>query len=220
MTENNEDKSVLYLDHEYLLYYNGPKSKYGESVAIDVFGPPDDPLGSYHRIAEWYKENNIGKGYPQTRERTLKNSNEVVEPCYFKVSPWTKITDMNDTELTKDELRPGVKIGLVAKAYPYDNMYGQGTTYSLEQIIIYEPKYSNTNYLQQFKRKSAELEKQREEMEKKCDEREKTHQQNEDDGTTVETEQPTTSNQEITSEANDKPKKNAGEEIDYSEVPF
>ena len=215
MTVDNEDKSVLFLDHEDLLYYNGPKSKYGESVAIDVFGPPDDPLGSYNRIAEWYKENNIGKGYPQTRERELKNSNVVVEPCYFKISPWTKITDMDDNELTKDELRPGVEIGLILKAYPYNNIYGQGTTYSLEQILIYEPKYSNINYLQRFKEKSAALQKQREDMADKQTEAP----QSMDNEDTVKDGQPPVNSQETPPKADDSTDNGSSEDTDCS-VPF
>ena len=214
MEQDFEDKSLLILDNERVLYYNDSKSRYGASVAIDIFGP-DDPLGSGERIRKWYAENNIGDGYPKTKPREMRNTNMTVEPCYFRISSWTKIIDLDGHKLTEDELRPGVKIGLVAKACPYNNIYGQGTTYSLEQIIVYEPKFANVDYLKQFKQKSAKIEKLRAERE----EAEKEHSQDESDSASLE-EKEATGGEQGESTGQTAEEKGGKEDIDLSSLPF
>lgn len=137
-----ETKDTLVLDNEHVLAYYDKASQYGEALAIGVTEESDDPNGSWHKIRKWLADNGDTITMGKIKEKSTQSlNNKDVKPFYFKITSQTKILDLDNKRLAKEELASGINIGLVARAVPYKNDFGSGIMRILETIIVFEPQH-------------------------------------------------------------------------------
>lgn len=149
-----KDETILIIDDAPCNYYNDGKNGNGESIAIDVLGA--DELK--HDIEEWYEKNGVGSGSPVYYFKDYKTI--TIESCFFKMTPYTKIVDINGRSLSTNYLDRNSRVSLVVRAVPYDNEFGKGVTHSVELVMILNPKENKTNeYLKMVKNKRIKTKK-------------------------------------------------------------
>lgn len=136
--ENNND--ILELDDAYVLSYFDKNSKYGEALSIDIFDDPNNPESDENKIDTWLKHNGDERGTNGTKVLTDKYTDNKYIPFYFKITAQTKIIDLDGKKVSKDELVKGARVGLVARAVPYEYEGRSGISRPLEMIVVYEPK--------------------------------------------------------------------------------
>ena len=163
-----KDKTIVELENAYVLYYNDRNSEYGEALAIDILDHPSDPNGHDNILNEWLIANGDERGTASIEVKTPKYTDKAYKPFYFKINNQTKIIDLDGKRVSKDELDRDVRVGLVARAVPYDNDYGTGIKRVLETIVVYEPKHKTQTNLARIKKMREE----REKLEKESDSRE------------------------------------------------
>ena len=157
---NNND--ILELDNAYVLNYFDRGSKYGEALSIDIFDNPYDPESTSCKIDAWLNQNGDERGVNDTKTLTDKYTGVYYMPFYFKITPQTKIVDLNGKKVLKDELVKGTRIGLVARAVPYEYEGHSGISRPLEMVVVYEPKNrTQTNLEHITKMREARLAKEK-----------------------------------------------------------
>lgn len=157
---NNND--ILELDNAYVLNYFDRSSKYGEALSIDIFDDPNNPESDECKIDTWLKHNGDERGTSDTKVLTDKYDGTYYMPFYFKITPQTKIVDLNGKKVLKDELVRGTRVGLVARAVPYEYEGHSGISRPLEMIVVYEPKNrTQTNLEHIAKMREARLTKEK-----------------------------------------------------------
>ena len=65
-------------------------------------------------------------------------------PGAFKITSKTTITDLADNRLTKNALRPGTRIGIIAKERSGYSTNREGKTFYVKHITVYEADYVDT----------------------------------------------------------------------------
>ncbi len=152
------DKTILELDDEYVLYYNEKNSNHGESLVIDILDDQSKPESSEDIISKWLTDNGGAFSESEKKVYTEKYSNMDYTPFYFKITSQTKIIDLDGKSVSKDELVKHTNIGLVARAVPYEYNGRSGVTRLLETVVVYEPKHrTQTNLEHITKKREARL---------------------------------------------------------------
>lgn len=152
------DKTILELDDEYVLYYNEKSNNHGESLSINIFDDPNEPESTSNKINEWLEKNGGTFSESEKKVYTEKYSNMDYTPFYFKITSQTKIIDLDGKRVSKDELVKHTNIGLVARAVPYEYDGRSGVTRLLETVVVYEPKHrTRTNLEHITKMREARL---------------------------------------------------------------
>ncbi len=149
---------ILELDDAYVLSYFDKNSKYGEALSIDIFDDPNNPESAENKIDTWLKHNGDERGTSSTKVLTDKYTGEEHMPFYFKITSQTKIIDLDGKKVSKDELVKGTRVGLVARAVPYEYEGRSGISRPLEMVVVYEPKNrTQTNLEHIVKMREARL---------------------------------------------------------------
>lgn len=152
--ENNND--ILELDNAYVLSYFDKNSKYGEALSIDIFDDPNNPESDENKIDTWLKHNGDERGTNGTKVLTDKYTDNKYIPFYFKITAQTKIIDLDGKKVSKDELVKGARVGLVARAVPYEYEGRSGISRPLEMIVVYEPKNRTQTNLEHIAKMRAD----------------------------------------------------------------
>lgn len=152
--ENNND--ILELDDAYVLSYYDRNSKYGEALSIDILDDPNDPESDGNKIDTWLKHNGDERGTSGTRVVPDKYTGNDYMPFYFKITAQTKIIDLDGKKVSKDELVKGARVGLVARAVPYEYEGRSGISRPLEMIVVYEPKNRTQTNLEHIAKMRAD----------------------------------------------------------------
>lgn len=152
--ENNND--ILELDDAYVLSYFDKNSKYGEALSIDILDDPNDPESDENKIDTWLKHNGDERGTNGTKVLTDKYTGNDYMPFYFKITTQTKIIDLDGKKVSKDELVKGARVGLVARAVPYEYEGRSGISRPLEMIVVYEPKNRTQTNLEHIAKMRAD----------------------------------------------------------------
>ena len=152
--ENNND--ILELDDAYVLSYFDKNSKYGEALSIDILDDPNDPESDGNKIDTWLKHNGDERGTSGTKVLTDKYTSNDYMPFYFKITAQTKIIDLDGKKVSKDELVKGARVGLVARAVPYEYEGRSGISRPLEMIVVYEPKNRTQTNLEHIAKMRAD----------------------------------------------------------------
>lgn len=104
---------------------------YGLSITIDATKPKIQK-----QITEWVKANNINGGTPRFKTYTGKDNTEVIQ-YQFKISKYTDFR-FADADVESAGLGFGAKINIVARAFEYDNKFGNGISASLSAVYVKE----------------------------------------------------------------------------------
>lgn len=114
-----------------VIFANIKDEGFGRSITIDA---TDKEV--QEQIAEWVKENKIGKSTPgeaKFKEYQPEEGDKVIQYS-FKINDYTKFIGLNG--LTIDDLGYGAEISLVAQSFHYSNKFGTGTSASLTAVLI------------------------------------------------------------------------------------
>lgn len=158
--ENN--KTILELDDEYVLYYNEKSNNHGESLSINIFDDTNDPESTSNKINEWLENNGGSFSDSEKKVNFEKYSDLTYTPFYFKITSQTEIIDLDGERVSKDELVKGTNVGFVARAVPYEYEGRSGVTRLLETVVVYEPNHrTQTNLEHLVKMRANRLAKER-----------------------------------------------------------
>lgn len=129
------DKAKLTLQNLKVVFYNPEDEGFGTTITVDV---TDKDVQK--NIEAWVKENNIGKdtpGVPKFKTYKPEEGDEVVQYA-FNLNEYTKY---GSTEgLTKDDIGYGAVVDIIARAYEWNNKFGQGVSQSATAIVIRKGK--------------------------------------------------------------------------------
>lgn len=198
--ENNND--ILELDDAYVLSYFDKNSKYGEALSIDILDDPNDPESDENKIDTWLKHNGDERGTNGTKVLTDKYTGNDYMPFYFKITTQTKIIDLDGKKVSKDELVKGARVGLVARAVPYEYEGRSGISRPLEMIVVYEPKNRTQTNLEHIAKMRAD----------------RLAKENKAESGEVTADEPSTNSEEKPSNNTANPP--ADPEVDLSRIPF
>lgn len=125
------DPRELILKHVNVLFVElDDKNKYGTSITIDATEPT-----VRDQIIKWCKENKLSE--PKFKEYTNEKTKVTTIQYSMKLAKYVDISD-------EDALGYGSVVNILARAYDYENTFGKGTSKSVTNIFVVEPK-KNTN---------------------------------------------------------------------------
>ena len=133
MTENEKE---LTLKHANIIFSELKDKGFGRSITIDA---TDANVKS--AIENWVAVNKIGDGVAKFKEYTKDDKTTI--QYTFKLSDFTNIQG-KDEKWGATELGYGAVVNLTARAYEYNNKFGNGISSSLAGIFIVEPAKDNT----------------------------------------------------------------------------
>lgn len=125
-----------------VIFYNPKDHQFGWSITVDV---TDEKVRQ--QIAEWVKENNIGKNNPGVanfKEYTPDGGDKVYQYT-FKINDHTSIASIDgpkDDEAPDAGLGYGAMVRIVAGAYVYNNNFSGGKDMvgqSAQAVLILSP---------------------------------------------------------------------------------
>lgn len=118
------ESTKLKLKDVKVIFFNAEDEGYGTSITIDA---TDEAINK--QIADWVKDNNIGKdepGVPKFKEYTNEKTGETTTQFAFKINDYTKYAGING--LSEKDLGYGAVIDLIAQAFEYSNKFTGGKT--------------------------------------------------------------------------------------------
>lgn len=133
----NDNTKELTLKHATVIFAELKDKGFGRNITIDATDP-----ATKKAIEEWVKANNINGGEAKIKEYTNKEGKTTLQ-YQFKLSEYTKIQG-KDEKWGVAELGWGAVVNLTARAYKYENKFGEGISASLAGIFIVEPATDNT----------------------------------------------------------------------------
>jgi TusA-related sulfurtransferase len=115
------------LNNVEVVFANLDDTGYGKSITIAATDPEVQK-----EIAEWVKENNIGKGdkagVPNFKDYEGKKQ------YAFKINDYTRFAGLNG--LTQNNLGFGARVSLIASAFEWSNKFGSGISSSLTAVLV------------------------------------------------------------------------------------
>lgn len=114
----------LKLQNVKVIFFNKEDQGFGTSITIDATNE-----AVKKQIADWVKDNNIGKdepGVPKFKEYTNEKTGETTTQFAFKINDYTKYAGING--LTENDLGYGAMVDLIAQAFEYNNKFTGGKT--------------------------------------------------------------------------------------------
>lgn len=130
-----ESKEIV-LKGVYVIFAELVDAGYGKSITIDA-----SDADTQKAITEWVKANNINGGVAKFKDYTNKDG-VTTKQYSFKISDYTdfkfKSADVEDAGLGY-----GAKINLVARAFEYNNKFGQGISASLSAVYVIDGATNN-----------------------------------------------------------------------------
>ena len=122
----------LIIKHANIIFTEFEDKGFGQNITIDVTDPT-----IRGEIQNWITANNINGGKMKIKEYTSKDG-VTTQQFQIKLSKFLKISG-KDSSWTQQQIGYGAVVNLILRAFEYNNKFGTGISFAVNNIFIVEP---------------------------------------------------------------------------------
>lgn len=122
----------LIIKHANIIFTEFEDKGFGQNITIDVTDPT-----IRGEIQNWITANNINGGKMKIKEYTSKEG-VTTQQFQIKLSKFLKIAG-KDSSWSQQQIGYGAVVNLILRAFEYNNKFGTGTSFAVNNIFIVEP---------------------------------------------------------------------------------
>lgn len=122
----------LIIKHANIIFTEFEDKGFGQNITIDVTDPT-----IRGEIQNWITANNINGGKMKIKEYTSKEG-VTTQQFQMKLSKFLKIAG-KDSTWGQQQIGYGAVVNLILRAFEYNNKFGTGISFAVNNIFIVEP---------------------------------------------------------------------------------
>ena len=127
-----ENEKELIIKHANIIFTEFEDKGFGQNITIDVTDPT-----IRGEIQNWITANYINGGKMKIKEYTSKDG-VTTQQFQIKLSKFLKIAG-KDKSWGQDQIGYGAVVNLILRAFEYNNKFGTGKSFAINNIFIVEP---------------------------------------------------------------------------------